>query len=146
MKKPNRIRLTIIICTSVCICSYLLAYFLTSVLSKDNYEYDTQLVEHVETPEDDATKKDTATENMAKVEDAQPEESQEMMNILNAYEFVLLEEDGFVAVYYADKQTLYADTDISLGNLSGELQAEIKAGKSIYSEEELYSFLENHSS
>ena len=65
---------------------------------------------------------------------------------MQPYEYVLLAEDGYVAVYHADRKTLYASTDILLINLPADLQTEITEGKIITSEEQLYSFLENYSS
>ena len=62
------------------------------------------------------------------------------------YAYVLLPEDGFVAVYQADRETLYATTGILLENLPDNLQEEIQDGKIIDSEEQLYNFLENYSS
>ncbi|MCI9081202.1 MAG: hypothetical protein HFI70_02570 [Lachnospiraceae bacterium] len=62
------------------------------------------------------------------------------------YEYVLMAEDGYVAVYHADRKTLYASTDILLDTLPQDLQTEITEGKLITSEEQLYSFLENYSS
>ena len=55
-------------------------------------------------------------------------------------------EEGYVAVYHADRKTLYASTDILLDTLPQDLQTEITEGKLITSEEQLYSFLENYSS
>ncbi|MEY8390662.1 hypothetical protein AALA98_04695 [Lachnospiraceae bacterium 45-W7] len=62
------------------------------------------------------------------------------------YKYILLAEEGYVAVYQADKKTLYASTDILLVDLPQDLQEEITRGKFIASEEQLYSFLENYSS
>lgn len=70
----------------------------------------------------------------------------ESLNVVEPYEYILLEEKGYVAVYHTDRKTLYAATDILLSNLPEELQKEIKQGRYIGSEEELYSFLENYSS
>lgn len=63
-----------------------------------------------------------------------------------AYEFILCQENGYVVVYYADGETLHSRTDIRLNTLSTKLQTEITMGKEIYSEAELYNFLENYSS
>ena len=70
----------------------------------------------------------------------------ESMNLVEPYEYLLLAEDGYVAVYHADGKTLYAATDIQLIGLPEELQKEIREGKGITNEEQLYSFLENYSS
>lgn len=60
--------------------------------------------------------------------------------------YYLKESDGFVIVYKEDKQTVFETTGISLDTLPDSLQEEIKAGKYVKSEKELYSFLENYSS
>ncbi len=74
------------------------------------------------------------------------ENAAESLNVIEPYAFVLLAEDGFVAVYQADRETLYATTGILVDNLPDNLQQEIQEGKIIDSEEQLYSFLENYSS
>lgn len=60
--------------------------------------------------------------------------------------YYMKESDGFVIVYKEDKQTVFETTGISLDTLPDSLQEEIKAGKYVKSEKELYSFLENYSS
>lgn len=70
----------------------------------------------------------------------------ESLSVVEPYEYVLLEEDGYVAVYLSDKKTLYASTDIRMEKLPEELQQEITEGKFIESEAALYNFLENYSS
>ena len=67
-------------------------------------------------------------------------------SVAEPYAYILFAEEGYVAVYHADKKTLYASTDILLASLPQDLQAEITEGKVIASEEQLYSFLENYSS
>ena len=87
------------------------------------------------------------TENVklgnAKEEDKDIKES---LNVVEPYEYILLEEKGYVAVYHTDRKTLYASTDILVSKLPEQLQKEIREGKYISSEEQLYSFLENYSS
>ena len=51
-----------------------------------------------------------------------------------------------VSVYHGDRTTLYETTGISVDILPANLQEEIRAGKYVKSELELYSFLENYSS
>ena len=70
----------------------------------------------------------------------------ESLNVVEPYEYILLEEKGYVAVYHTDRKTLYASTDILVSELPEELQKEIAEGKYIGSEEQLYNFLENYSS
>lgn len=62
------------------------------------------------------------------------------------YKYFLIEEGGFVTVYYIDKSTVYEYTNISLKSLPSELQEDIKVGKYISDLNELYNFLENYSS
>ncbi len=78
--------------------------------------------------------------------DLKKESAAESLNVIEPYAYVLIEEDGFVAVYQADRETLYATTGILIENLPGNLQQEIKEGKTIENEEQLYNFLENYSS
>ena len=49
-------------------------------------------------------------------------------------------------VYLDDKETLYENTSIRLSSLPNALKTEIKNGKYIRTEKELYDFLENYSS
>lgn len=60
--------------------------------------------------------------------------------------YYLMVADHFIVVYQEDKETLYMNTDITLGNLPDSLQAEIIQGKYVETEEELYNFLESYSS
>lgn len=60
--------------------------------------------------------------------------------------YYLVEENGMVSVYQGDRTTLYETTGISLEILPAKLQEEIRSGKYVKSELELYSFLENYSS
>lgn len=60
--------------------------------------------------------------------------------------YVLLELNGFVAVYLSDRTTIYEYTNISINSLPQDTQAEIKEGKVLKSLGELYGFLENYSS
>ena len=86
---------------------------------------------------------------LAKIEQVETEREKELaesLNVVEPYEYVLLAEEGYVAVYCADRKTLYASTDIQIQNLPDELQQEIQEGKLISSEEQLYNFLENYSS
>jgi hypothetical protein len=62
------------------------------------------------------------------------------------YRYYMIEEGGFITVYYIDKSTVYEYTNISLESLPSELQEEVKVGKYIFDLNELYNFLENYSS
>ena len=55
----------------------------------------------------------------------------------------LMEEDGAVMVYLSNGRTMYERTEISVDNLPLPLKEEIAKGKEIWTEQELYGFLEN---
>ncbi|MCI9003885.1 MAG: hypothetical protein HFH39_01305 [Lachnospiraceae bacterium] len=76
----------------------------------------------------------------------QEAEVKESLKVVEPEGFVLLEEDGFVAVYEADRKTRYSTTGILLDELPEELQQEIRQGKVVEGEEQLYNFLESYSS
>jgi len=119
MKKTNRIRLFLFVGVLVCCIAYGGGYY-QSLQQKE--------------------------ENISSDETAQPTEIMESSNVVSAYQFVLGEEDGYVVVYYADAETVYATTDIKYEYLPERLQTEIQQGKQISTEKELYNFLENYSS
>ena len=77
------------------------------------------------------------TEALTPAEDAKEPESAA---------FYLKEQDGYVTIYRGDRETLYETTDISLSLLPEALAEEIRAGKALSGEQELYDFLENYSS
>ncbi len=60
--------------------------------------------------------------------------------------FFLKEANGYVVVYESDGRTIYEYTDILFEELPEQIQTEIKNGKYIENQEELYGFLENYSS
>lgn len=60
--------------------------------------------------------------------------------------FYLKEQNGYVAVFEADRTTLYEPTRIAVDSLPESMQEEIRAGKYLKTRKELYSFLENYSS
>ena len=62
------------------------------------------------------------------------------------YSYYLIEEAGLVTVYKEDMETVYEYTDIRVSALPTALQEEIKAGKYMQDNQELYNFLENYSS
>lgn len=65
---------------------------------------------------------------------------------LESYQFVLVNHDNYVTVYQLPERELYEYTDVILDVLPAELQEEIRRGKYLRSEEELYNFLENYTS
>lgn len=62
------------------------------------------------------------------------------------YEYVIVEEEGYLLVYMQDLETIYMYTDIRMAELSESLQEEIRLGKPFQNLKELYDFLENYSS
>ena len=60
--------------------------------------------------------------------------------------FYLFEEHGFITVYLSDKETVFEYTSIDVDELPKELKAEIRNGKYMEDQDELYSFLETYSS
>lgn len=63
-----------------------------------------------------------------------------------AYEYMIVEEEGYLLVYMKDLKTVYMYTDIQLSGLPYSLQKEIRMGKPFSDLKELYDFLENYSS
>lgn len=62
------------------------------------------------------------------------------------YAYYIVEENGRIVIYLSDRTTLYEETDIDPETVPEELLEEIRAGKGIKGERELYDFLENYSS
>lgn len=62
------------------------------------------------------------------------------------YSYYLKEEQGYVCIYLDDGKTLYENTSIRMETLPESMQSEIRDGKRIHTEKELYDFLENYSS
>ena len=60
--------------------------------------------------------------------------------------YYLCELQGFVVVYLSDKSTIYEFTEIPVTDLPEEVQQELRDGKYVETEQELYGFLENYSS
>lgn len=60
--------------------------------------------------------------------------------------YYLMEVNGYVVVFLADKKTAYEYTNIEVQSLPSTLQNEVKNGKYIEDIESLYGFLENYSS
>ena len=91
----------------------------------------------------DSVQADTATsggeKTQMKPEGTGSEESAE-------FRFFIKEADGLVNIYREDGTTLYETTDIPVSLLPEALRREIRAGKGVATERELYDFLENYSS
>ena len=63
-----------------------------------------------------------------------------------SYEFVLRDYHNYVTVYTLPEDTVYEYTDVILDVLPEDIRAEIRQGKYLQNEEELYNFLENYTS
>lgn len=60
--------------------------------------------------------------------------------------YYLEDEEGYVTVYYADRETVYEYTNIPMKSLPLSLQMEIDDGKRVSTLSQVYGFLENYSS
>jgi len=58
----------------------------------------------------------------------------------------LVNNDNYVTVYQLPENEIYEYTDVIMDVLPAELQEEIRQGKYLRNEEELYNFLENYTS
>ena len=132
MKKSTGIRLFLILAVVLCGSAYTIGYYYSVRQSEKEMAKEQALLE--------AQRAEETLE-----EDKRPN-SQESAAEAVSYEYVLGEQDGYVIVYYPDQKTVYSITDIPVKYLSSELQREISEGKPISGEEELYNFLESHSS
>ncbi|HCR84049.1 hypothetical protein [Muricomes intestini] len=60
--------------------------------------------------------------------------------------YYICELHGYVVVYLYDKTTVYEVTSILVSDLPEDVQKEVKSGKYVEKESEVYGFLENYSS
>lgn len=133
MRKKCSIRLLLAgILLAAAICGSL-GFFVGTQKSWSNYEKRITLLQE-------------QNESLAARQEQKEVDAMESLNVVEPYEYILMEEKGYVVVYHTDRKTVYASTDIMIARLPDTLQAEIKKGKYINSEEQLYSFLENYSS
>lgn len=65
---------------------------------------------------------------------------------LDAYQYILVEEDGQIIVYKSDNTTLYLETGIRIEDLPEEERNRIESGIRFENEQELFDFLESYSS
>ncbi len=131
MNKTNRIRYFFLVTAICAVLSYYLGYQII-----DELEYAGQ--------DDGGKTQIAATEEATK--DSEESSEVEISNMDVPYEYVIVEEEGYLTVYMKDLKTVYMYTDISYGELSDDLQQEISKGKKFSTLEELYNFLENYSS
>lgn len=126
MKKSTSIRLFLILAVVLCGSAYAIGYYYSV------YQWEKRMAREP-LPAEQELSENALEEDLSPVATA-------------PYEYVLSEQDGYIIVYYADQETVYSITDIPVKSLSLKLQQEIRQGKFIYSEQELYNFLESHSS
>lgn len=125
MSKSNRIRLFCVLAALGCCLAYSGGYYFS------NPKTENPLVASL-------------AQNLQQLE-AQPE-TRPSTAVLSPYQFVICEEDGYLIVYCADRETVYETTDIRVEDLPLKLRQEVREGKFMYSEQELYNFLESYSS
>lgn len=136
MKKANRIRLSFILGTFFCIGGYFAGYHYVT----GTYPEEIKAIPEMITDKSQEEKTDTGNEKK------ETESATESAAIQKNFEYVIVEEDGYLTVYHADLKTKYMDTDISMEELDDDIKASVQNGKKFENAEELYSFLENYSS
>ena len=88
------------------------------------------------------TKPEEVAEEMA----ADTEKMTESMSHLSYTKYYVHAQEGYVVICQADHETVYCETSIRVEHLPEELQSSLEEGVALYSDEELYEFLENYSS
>ena len=83
------------------------------------------------------------TENENEIAAEEPDTADVVEEI---YEYVLVDHNNYVAVYQLPERTIYEYTDVIMDVLPEETREEIRKGKYLRNEEELYNFLENYTS
>ncbi|MBS5674160.1 MAG: hypothetical protein KHW88_08685 [Lachnospiraceae bacterium] len=89
---------------------------------------------------------ETAPEKKQEKSKSKQEEMKETASSETPYEYVIVNDNGYLTVYQKDLKTVYFQTDIPYAELHTELQKKIDQGYLIQDAEELYDFLENYSS
>jgi uncharacterized phage-like protein YoqJ len=80
------------------------------------------------------------------VQEAVDEEIVPSSRTEEGYQYIILESDGHLLVYYSDNMTVFFDSGILSKHLPEALQTELETGIRFADEESLYEFLENYSS
>ena len=88
------------------------------------------------------TKPEEVAEEMA----ADTEKMTESMSHLSYTKYYVHAQEGYVVICQADHETVYCEASIRVEHLPEELQSSLEEGIALYSDEELYEFLENYSS
>lgn len=71
---------------------------------------------------------------------------EESENTDEKYQYKLVNDNNYISVYLVPEYELFEYTDIIMDVLPVEIQEEIRNGKYLKNEEELYNFLENYTS
>lgn len=123
--------------TSICILFFIAAcVFATAIWFQTKSDTDTEEKDPVVLITDGANGRDQQDE---------PDDETVSADVGHAYYYLVLE-DGYLSVYYGADRSFYGYTDIRFDTLDQQTQKEILKGLSFATEEELYEFLENHSS
>ena len=85
-------------------------------------------------------------EKVAEEKVSDTEKMTESMSHLAYTKYYIHASDGCVVIYQADHETVYCETSIRVEHLPEQLQSSLEEGIALYSDEELYEFLENYSS
>ena len=134
MEHMNRIRLVFLCVAFVCV--GILAF-------GGGYYYNG--ISHVKVKEEQEPREYTIMEEPEEEIPVPAADSLQSAVMAEPYKFMLGERDGEVVCYsYGETEPFL--TGISMDSLPEELQEELQIGKPIYSEEELYNFLESYSS
>ena len=113
-------------------------YFQREMKTPPEEQRGTELVELVPTK---------ITPDMAALEAEASKETEQTQNTGgSAYQFLLVNDNNYVAVYSLPENEIYEYTDVILDVLPAKLQEEVRQGKYLKNEEELYNFLENYTS
>lgn len=107
----------------------------------------TELVEMIpaKTAPDQVSSSSETKEQEPLAPDTEKEEEKQTADT-DGYEFILVNHDEYVTVYRLPENEIYEYTDVILDVLPLGLQEEIRQGKYLKNEEELYNFLENYTS
>ena len=134
MEHVNRIRLVFLCAAFVCV----------GILAFGGGYYFSG-INHVKLKEEQAPQEYAIVEEPEEEIPVPAAESLQSSVMAEPYKFMLEERDGEI-VCYSYGETEPSLTGISMDSLPEELQEELRMGKPIYNEEELYNFLESYSS
>lgn len=124
--------------TLILIISLMAWYFLREPEDLPKERSNTELVEML--PVENWPQQSRLSIYPTNTEDKTGEDKNEM------YQFKLVNDNNYISVYLVPEYELFEYTDIIMDVLPVEIQEEIRHGKYLKNEEELYSFLENYTS